>query len=426
VPEMHSIGHYNYENVDLKQKAAWLATAPGGEGDPLPAKLQHVANTCQQSHARLTANIEALGAAWTGQGADAAQTSLRTANDRTTAARQANDDGHAAVTDYGVSFEEMRRKVHFEDPNVGWQPTPAAGAPVPGDPFVVQNDQFGPVQQNRTADAAANAALRAHEQRTRDLVNQFPTLTAGVGAPPGGAPPAATPQAQGPSSGPGGAPVMSPGGAPSAATPASSTPMSPVPVGPAPAPGVGGPSPAGPVPGVATPADVGNSARSAAVPPQQAPAANPSRLGPAPNATGPGIQAGMPPLSTSLSPNGRRSAPPVAVPPIPGVTDNGVIGGRTPESNPGSDGRKFASKLPMVAEPAPVSARPGQPTPTAAAANGRPGGSAMPPPMMGGMGGGGGSSTRRTKYWTPTPEAFDVDLPPHVDGVIGAEPEDAR
>jgi hypothetical protein len=45
---------------------------------------------------------------------------------------------------------------------------------------------------------------------------------------------------------------------------------------------------------------------------------------------------------------------------------------------------------------------------------------------MGAGAGGGGSSTRRTKYWTPTSEAFDVDLPPHVDGVIGAEPEDAR
>src|SRR5438128_2532270 len=107
MPELHSIGHYNYENANLKEKAGWLAAAPGGAGDPLPAKLQLIANTFQRSHARLTANIEALGAAWTGQGADAAQTSLRKATDRTTAARQANDDGHAAVTDYGVSFEEM-------------------------------------------------------------------------------------------------------------------------------------------------------------------------------------------------------------------------------------------------------------------------------------------------------------------------------
>ena len=108
------------------------------------------------------------------------------------------------------------------------------------------------------------------------------------------------------------------------------------------------------------------------------------------------------------------------------MTNNGVIGARTPESIPGSDGRKFASKLPVLAEPAPAPARPGQPvSPAGAAASGRPAGSMMPPPMMG-AGAGGGSSTRRTKYWTPTSEAFDVDLPPHVDGVIGAEPEDAR
>jgi hypothetical protein len=109
------------------------------------------------------------------------------------------------------------------------------------------------------------------------------------------------------------------------------------------------------------------------------------------------------------------------------VNNNGVIGARTPESIPGSDGRKFASKLPVVAEPGPTTARPGQPVaPVGTPANGRPAGSMMPPPMMGAGAGGGGSSTRRTKYWTPTSEAFEVDLPPHVDGVIGAEPEDAR
>ena len=415
---MKGIGHYNYENVDLKQKAAWLAAAPGGEGDPLPAKLQLIANTFQRSHARLTANIEALGAAWTGQGADAAQTSLRTATDRTIAARQANDDGHAAVTDYAVSFEEMRRKVHFEDPNAAWQPTPTAGAPVPGDPFTVQNDQFGPAQQNRTADAAANAALRAHEERTRDLVNQFPTLTAGVGAPGGAPPPAATPQQQ---VGPAG-----PGAAPSAATPGSSTPMSPMPVTAAPAPRTGVPSQVGPVPGNNATANVNNGSRAASVPPQQTPTTTPSRFAPLPSTTTPGIPTGLPPLGTALPPSSPR---PVSVPPspaIPGVTNNGVIGARTPESIPGSDGRKFASKLPVVAEPAPAPARPGQPvSPAGAAASGRPAGSMMPPPMMG-AGAGGGSSTRRTKYWTPTSEAFDVDLPPHVDGVIGAEPEDAR
>jgi hypothetical protein len=171
---------------------------------------------------------------------------------------------------------------------------------------------------------------------------------------------------------------------------------------------------------------VNNGARSASVPPQQAPTSNPSRLAPASNTTAPGIGTGLPPLGTSLSANSRR---PISVPPlseIPGVT-NGVIGGRSPGSVPGSDGRQFASRLPVVAEPAPTTARPGQPVAAVGtSANGRPAGSAMPPPMMGAGAGGGGSSTRRTKYWTPTSEAFDVDLPPHVDGVIGAEPEDAR
>ncbi|MGI5126485.1 hypothetical protein ACQEVB_06670 [Pseudonocardia sp. CA-107938] len=414
--EMKGIGHYNYENVDLKQKAAWLAAAPGGEGDPLPAKLQLIANTFQRSHARLTANIEALGAAWTGQAADAAQGSLRNASQRTTAARQANDDGHAAVSDYGVSFEEMRRKVHFEDPNAAWQPTPTAGAPVPGDPFSVQTDQFGPAQQNRTADAAANAALRAHEQRTRELVDGFPTLT--PGAPPAGTAPQSVPS-------PGGAPTGA-GAGPAPVAPGAGMPAGPVPTGSRP-PGAAPIDAGGPGPVTAGPANTGNGARSAVPPPTSTGApAGPARVTPSPIAP-------LGPLGPSPTPNGRRSAPLTVPPPsgIPGLTNgstsnvtNGVIGGRAPAAGPVPDGRQFGSKLPVVAEPAPAPARPGQPVaPTTAA--GRAAGSGMPPPMMGMGAGGGGSSTRRTKFWTPTSEAFDVALPPHVDGVIGAEAEDA-
>lgn len=421
---MREIGHYNYENVDLREKATWLDGAPGGRDDALPARLRKLASTFTLSEARLTTNIQVLGATWTGRGASAAQNSLRRAALRTTAAQEANDRGHAAVADYGVSFEEVRRRVHFEDPNAGWRPAPSGGAVLPGDPFSVQDDQFAAMQRHRTADAAANAALRAHEQRTRELVERFPTLdgaptspaaagaagTGGIGTPVAGS---------GSSGGAGGSWT----GGPGAVVPPTGGPPGGA-VANVPAAGGGGVpgSPAGSGPG---PSSV----------PQALPPGGPGDAG----RPGPGTGSGGAPggaggtLGGGFVPGpGGANRPSVrATPPWLGAGPgsmrfgggpaggSGVIGGgRSPSMfAPGgiSEGRQFSSRLPAVAEPV----VPGGP----AGGSGR-STSTMYPPMMGMGAGGGGTSTRRTKYWPPSSAAFDVELPPHVDGVIGAEPED--
>ncbi|MDN5860689.1 MAG: hypothetical protein L0H84_18965 [Pseudonocardia sp.] len=434
---MAGIGHYNYENVDLKVKAAWLAGAPGSANDPLPAKLKALAAAFDLSNVRLTANITALGAAWQGEAAEAAQAALRHAAQRAVAAQEANDRGHASVTDYGVSFEEMRRKVHYEDPHATWQPAPTPGAAVPGDPFSAQTDQFERLQRHRTADAAANAALRAHEQRTRELVDRFPTLDpapvspAKVGPPGGIGPvPDGGGSGGGPGAGPGSPGVVAPppGGSGSGSRGSASS------TGPGPSTGIGGSSGWVAPPQAVPQLDVGRSGPGPAGP--HSPGARNAPAGPTNGGPFPPL-----PIGAGVIPPSGRSPSRVAPPAfgeganrfgteVPGRHSTGVIGGgRSPSLfAPGApgDGRQFASRLPVIAEPEPAPPLRSAPPGTATGQPPTRSGTSMYPPMMGGAGAGAGSTTRATKYWTPTSEAFDVELPPHVDGVIGADPEDPR
>lgn len=426
---VHQIGHYNYENIDLQQKAAWLSNAKGPSGDPLPDKLERLSTSFLNSSIMLVGSTGRLRVEWRGEASDAAAASIDRASRRNYNAQDASDRGHASVTDYGVSFDEMRRKVHYEDPNVAWQPAPTPGAPVPGDPFSVQTDQFDPMQKHRTADAAANAALRAHEQRTRELVAAFPTVDSaptspaaaggpapggiglstatggGAGTGPGGGaggwsggPAAAPPPALGGSPGgpPGGGSTHAPAAAGGAGVPGG--PVGGGPPGSSSAPqGLPGPGGGGQGPGSA-PVPGGNAAGGSVVP------------APIPGG-GPGQSSvrGTPPWLSS-----RPGSP------VPGLGNSGVIGGgRSPSVfAPGgpSEGRQFSSRLPVIAEPM---------VPGGGGAAGR-SSSTMYPPMMGMGAGGSSSSTRRTKYWVPSSEAFDVELPPHVDGVIRPDPEDPR
>ena len=92
--------------------------------------------------------------------------------------------GGQTVEGYGRSFESLRGQVHYDDPWAwGWSDTASAAASVatlnPG--IFLGNltvDYFATAQQNRTNDAAAVAALRAHEQQTRTGVDAFPTIAA--------------------------------------------------------------------------------------------------------------------------------------------------------------------------------------------------------------------------------------------------------
>ena len=107
--------------------------------------------------------------------------------------------GGETVGGYGESFEFVRGQVHWDDPWAwGWNDTASAAASVatlnPA-PFLgnLTSDYFTTAQQNRTNDVAAVAALRAHEEQTRNAVDTFPSIVQppaggreGIGPNPGG------------------------------------------------------------------------------------------------------------------------------------------------------------------------------------------------------------------------------------------------
>ena len=127
--------------------------------------------------------MRSLGAEWAGEAATNAGTTLQRAADWS----QGAGAGHAAagqtVEGYGQSFESLRGQVHWDDPWAwGWNDTASAAA-VGGHPQSrarssanLTTDYFTTAQQNRTNDAVAVAALRAHEQQTRAAVGSFPAI----------------------------------------------------------------------------------------------------------------------------------------------------------------------------------------------------------------------------------------------------------
>ena len=130
----------------------------------------------------------ALGADWTG---DAATNAGRHAPARRRLEPDAGASRRGRADRRGLrrSFESLRGQVHWDDPWAwGWNDTASAAASVatlnPA-PFLgnLTVDYFATAQQNRTNDAAAVAALRAHEQQTRTGVDAFPTIDPATGRP---------------------------------------------------------------------------------------------------------------------------------------------------------------------------------------------------------------------------------------------------
>jgi hypothetical protein len=320
------------------------------------------------------------------------------------------------VEGYGQSFESLRGRVHWDDPWAwGWRDTATAAASVATlDPGVflgnLTTDYFTTAQQNRTNDASAVAALRAHEQQTRAAVDSFPAL-APAGIDPSGADLDVT--KGGSHQGPGQpfAPVAPAGardhvgaGVGIAAQVRSAAPngtrdplgTSNVPVGPAPVPGV--PIAGGTAAGANAPGGAGEEG-SAARPGLPGGADNRAAL---PGGPASGVRGG--------DPAGRLPG----AAPLGGGTAEGAAGWRevvprgTGEPGVGAHGSatggEFAGRLP-----------PGSPdTPSV---GGRGGQAGMP--YLGGMGGAAARSTEhRHAYWVRSSEPFDVPLPPHGDGLL--------
>src|SRR6185436_10123370 len=128
------------------------------------------------------ATLRSLGADWTGDAATNAGATLQRAATWSRDAGASHGVGGETVGGYGESFEFLRGQVHWDDPWAwGWNDTASAAASVatlnPA-PFLgnLTADYFTTAQANRTNDAAAVAALRAHERQARTAVGTFPSI----------------------------------------------------------------------------------------------------------------------------------------------------------------------------------------------------------------------------------------------------------
>ena len=133
--------------------------------------------------------MRALGVDWTGDAATNAGSTLQRAADWSANTGASHGCGGETVEGYGESFESLRGKVHWDDPWAwGWNDTASAAASVatlnPA-PFLgnLTADYFTTAQQNRTNDVTAVAALRAHEEQTRNVGRSVPEHRARTGRP---------------------------------------------------------------------------------------------------------------------------------------------------------------------------------------------------------------------------------------------------
>jgi hypothetical protein len=188
-PRMTQIGHHDdlYRSTPLEQKLAWFQNAPGLTAiEPARQFMSGAAALYTDSDAQVRTTLRSLGADWTGDAATNAGATLQRAAEWSQGASAVHGVGGETVEGYGRSFESLRGQVHWDDPWAwGWNDTGSAAAsvatlnPAP----LLSNltaDYFTTAQQNRTNDATAIAALRAHEEQTRTAVDSFPNI-----APPG-------------------------------------------------------------------------------------------------------------------------------------------------------------------------------------------------------------------------------------------------
>lgn len=180
---MTEIGYYLYENVPLDVKFGWLQGMPGARAtEASRVGLGNLGNQFVGSDQAVRGILAPLGMAWAGQAGDAAAQALHGAADRSGVVGAASGAGGGSVGGYGESFEQMRTKVHWEDPGSwDWWEMPADMVGVGldaafGDVFDIQSDYFSKVEQNRTLDAQASAALYGHEGQSRASLAGFPAV----------------------------------------------------------------------------------------------------------------------------------------------------------------------------------------------------------------------------------------------------------
>lgn len=182
---MAQIGyHYiRYQNTPLQEKVTWFAGAPGSAVvDPTRDVLGNTGNGYLDSDGQVRTVLQGIGLDWQGVAAQRAGSALQQAAAWSLAAGSAGSVAGSTVGDYGRSFEALRGNVHWEDAgfwdwfNLGTVADVAVEASPLADTFDIQSPMDGLLEQNRTFDAQAVAALQAHEDATRTSLTTFPQV----------------------------------------------------------------------------------------------------------------------------------------------------------------------------------------------------------------------------------------------------------
>ncbi|MBN9113339.1 MAG: hypothetical protein J0I34_31720 [Pseudonocardia sp.] len=405
---MLGINHHRYEGFSLAQKLKWLGEGSGSSAIAiLHQGMTNIGGKFADSDQELRRQLEPLGIAWQGRAASEAGAAVTASAVRAEAHSDAGRAAGASVDGYGMSFGEMSRHVGASGRDLVVMDVERAMSLPAGAPFVLLGPVGGPfalmaaeadhreaVEQVRTIDAKANAALYVHEDTSRQALGRFPVAET--------APAADTQTGAAAGGGLGGALGAGLGGAGSVGG-----------VGTPPVDSLGGLSTPRP-PGTPPPPDHTVRPPDPAVPPPGLPG-------------GPRVDGSSVPKIPSGPPIRRVPDPPPGTvrPDPPGLTTPGL-----PRGTGTPTGRGFADKLfragggQGVAEPttrAPAGARDAA---RAMTASGRPGGSGLPggmyPPMAGAAGSRSGNDRHTPRYVVPSSAAFDVDTP-YVAPVIGGE-----
>jgi hypothetical protein len=450
------IGYYRYEGFELRTKFSWISGALGSQAtEPARIGMGNLGNSFTSSDEALRGLLTPLGVEWHGQAAEAAGQALAQAAQRGGATGTASGAASSAVGGYGQSFEAMRPKIAWEDPEswdwweMGIDAYDIAFDVAIGDVFDVQSDYTATIEQNRTLDAQANEALYSHEQVSRERLAAFPVVEPASATVPTG-------QTAGGFPGPGG--YGAPGGDGARFTMAAPIGASGVPAAGPPDLGAGSPGapwssrPAADLSATGGAGSVGGpGAGPASAAPRHGgvpvpPSAGVPRDGSgAPGHKGPGLGAPRVDPGGPVPAGGLRGRPGAGTPGLAGGGSGGRPGGGGFSGSrggglPGAGGRgggpssrgpaggyarggspgEFAGRLPGGAEQAGTAPRPGATTGGTGAAPGRGPGPGGHMPFLGGTGAGSGAgpAEHSTRYRVPSTEAFDIELPPHTEPVI--------
>lgn len=407
---MLGINHHRYEGFPLVHKITWLQEGTGSTAiATLHQGMANIGGKFADSDQELRRQLEPLGIAWQGRAASEAGAAVGASAVRAQAHSDAGRAAGSSVDGYGTSFGEMSRHVGASGRDLAVMDVQRAMSMSSGVPFLLlgpigspfaimaaQADHREAVEQVRTIDAKANAALYVHEDTSRQALDRFPVA--------GNAPPA-DPRTGG-GAGAGG---LGGGGL-----------------------GTGGLGGAGGTPSVGTVGDLATPPRPIGVPGlPDSPVRHPDPALPPPGLPGgPRVDGSSVPKVPNGPPTPRVPGPPPGTirPDLPAVTTPGL-----PRGAGTSTGRGFADKLLRagggqrggqgVAEPT-TRTPPGRDAVRPVTAAARPGGSGLPggmyPPMAGAAGGRGGNDRHTPRYLVPSSAPFDVDTA-YVAPVIGGE-----